>query len=154
MKTCATCKTKKPLTEFGKHGSRLRSACKACHSAAQRAYASANRQTTNAKKAEWRTANPENMKSYRDKWLSANADAVRAANAARGSARYAKNLDLSRAASRQAAAKRRAELKDSYITQLLVGSHSFLPRTAIPQILLEVKREHIKLLRLIKDMTT
>ena len=149
MKTCTTCKAEKPLTEFGKKGRYLQPSCRPCRAVSGAAYRNANGGQVRARNAErmaaWRAANPDKAKSLDASNRARRADKRRVEAASYRAMHRGKLNDLAK--------KRTTAMPDAYIAHLLASGRGALTRDHIPQVLIDAKREHLKLLRLIKDMT-
>lgn len=130
MKTCSTCNADKPLSEFGKKGNRLQPSCNPCRAASAAEYRAANRDQVGISQAAYRAANREKLRD-------------------RGASYRTKNRKLLNAKGKN----RTSSMPDAYIAHLLAMGRGALTRDHIPQVLIDAKREHLKLLRLIKDMT-
>jgi hypothetical protein len=77
MKTCTTCLTEKPFSEFyrkAKAPDGHQARCKPCQKAKDADYYRANKDAINAKNAEWRAANPDKKRKQKQKWRAANPD--------------------------------------------------------------------------------
>lgn len=81
MKTCAKCREPKPLAAFGRSTtarSGLKSRCRACLAADQRAYAERNYEAVDAARRQWRADNPDRMAGYKTAWVQRNPERARA----------------------------------------------------------------------------
>lgn len=131
MKTCMHCKKTKPLESFRK-APRMRdgreNGCKDCHNERRRAAYHANPQPVLERNGRWAKANKKATNEYRKSW------------SRKGYVHYR-------------SAKRRQEianLSDSYVRQILVGD-STLTHADIPQPMVDVHREVLRLKRAIRD---
>lgn len=131
MKTCIHCQQSKPLDAFRKStrmtGGR-ENGCKECHNERRRQRYAENPADILAANRQWASNNRDHVNSYRRNW------------SRKGYVHYR-------------SAKRRQEianLSDSYVRQILAGN-STLSHADIPQSLVDVHREVLRLKRAIRD---
>lgn len=147
MKTCSKCGETKPLDAFHKRPDRpigVRPKCRACEALAQKAYAAKNLPKLAAARRRYDKDNPEKKKRSRAVDYEQNRDSY---------IRRAKIWAQQNTANRQAiCAKNQAlqikELSDLYVRRLLCRRGSI---DAVPQALIELKREQLRLWRLIRE---
>lgn len=133
MKTCRICSQEKPLDAY--RGTR--SACRECE---------------NARRREWYAAQavkpyqrPE-IRAYYRQWYAAHAESVKAR-----AAKWAKaNPDKRRDVCRENMARRCGKLNDAYVRRMLAQSMG-LKAADIPQQLVEVQRELLKIKRYLRE---
>lgn len=172
-KRCSTCGEEKTTEEF--HRDRTKPdgcthSCRSCHNEAKRKWRAANpdkqrayknkrrkkerqydakRRREHAEKVRerirnWQRQNPEKIRAYAD----ANLEKIRA----RERKQHASNPEKYRELRRKTRAKSRRDLSNGYINRLLTHKHPFLRAADIPEELIEVKRQHIKLVRKLKEI--
>ena len=94
------------------------------------------------RRREWREANPEKVHAACHNWYLRNKDRKREQRRA-----WSKRVDYPK----QHTARQRAELHDCYVLRVLTQGSSILKPRCIPPLLVEAKRAHLKLRRLLKD---
>lgn len=170
-RTCSRCKETKPSDAFGRLAGGLNSNCKACRKVITAAYRESVRNdpaaidrkrardrawyATNSEKVRERSraarqANPEREKAARDAQYEKHKERRREQRRERSREYRSRNLAAIRARQREA----RNSLADHIVVADLSINKPASFRRLIPQSLIEAKREHIKLQRLIKEMTT
>lgn len=133
MKTCRTCNQSKPLDSY--RGTR--SMCLACEAARRRAWY-ADQPVKPHQTAEG--------KQYFQNWYAANAEHVKAS-----AVQWAKdNPDKRGDICRENMARQRQKLNDAYVRRMLAQSIG-LKSAEIPQPLVEVQRELLKIKRYIRE---
>lgn len=144
-KTCKACRKTKTIELFPKnkkYKNGYEARCKECIYAKQKEfrkanpnyrheYYLANKEKNNAQSAKWFKENKEYIQQKRKKQRQTNPEAYRV---------YTKKYED----------KSRKELTDTYIRKTL-SQYSTIGRADIPQVLVEAKREQLKLLRSIKN---
>lgn len=144
-KTCTLCKKEKEITLFGKSKSfksGYNSRCKECLYEKHRQFREANP----SYRREYYLANKEKSAENSKRYYAEHREHLYALH--RKAAK--KNPELMRAYIKKSETKGRTELCDTYIRKML-SQYSTIGRADIPQILVEAKREQLKLLRSIKN---
>jgi hypothetical protein len=148
-KVCVECSVILPLScfQFDKRWGKHISKCRNCINALRHSKELDPDFWTRARSMErkWRVANAERHKSNYKQWYSRNREKA----LARVEEWRAKNKDKARAASKKYSVKARNGLAESYVTRCLR-----IPLSRAPKELIEAKREHIKLIRLCRELTT
>lgn len=133
MKTCRTCNQSKPLDSY--RGTR--SMCLACEHARKRAWYAAQLVKPHQ--------TPEGKQYFQD-WYAANTEHVKAS-----AVQWAKNNPSKRRdVCRENMARQRSKLNDNYVRRMLAQSIG-LKSAEIPQPLVEVQRELLKIKRYIRE---
>ena len=137
MKTCKTCEQKKPLLAFRTTKNKVRGDCRECERAKHRAWYA--RQETKPYER------PE-LKEYWKKWYAANSGSVK-----KRAVEWAKRNPRKRhAICLENMRRQRVKLCDAYVRRVLAVS-SGLKSGDIPQRLVEVQRELLKLKRELRN---
>ncbi len=143
MKVCRKCKEEKPLTEFyaNKSSSDGRILyCRSCSKALKKVWYAENQEKVKAASAAYRAANQEKVKAASTAYRAANQEKLRA-NSASWRAANPEKVKANNAAQVEA-------LSDGYIADRLG-----LPLATIPQELVNLKREQLKMRRATKQLT-
>ena len=130
-KTCAKCGVAKGLECFGKHRlgkSGLQPACRACRAIEKRKYVEKNREKVHASRKAYKSANKDKINAQR-----------REAYAGEGGKRQ-----------REYKRRQSESLGESYIRKLLAAA-TWAPRSAIPLVLIDTHRVHLKIKRLLRQ---
>lgn len=133
MKNCRTCNKKKPAEDYRGN----RSMCLSCEYARKREWYAAQ------------TVKPhqrEDMKAYYRQWYENNAETVKA----RAVEWQKANPDKRRDVCRENMARQRAKMSDAYVRRMLAQSVG-LKAGSIPQPLVEVQRELLKIKRYLRE---
>lgn len=133
---CIRCKKSKPLSEYYLYdGKPHENICKACKKAYAKRYRRDNWEQCKAAVRNWKHSNPEAYKKIRERALIA--------------LRKARKINRPKynAMEKQA----RDKLSNGYVRLLLISHKSGLRASDIPNELIEVKREQVKLIRRIKQ---
>ena len=143
-KICTKCGKNKPLNEFDRqksHKDGLSSHCKKCIKFNHAQYNEKNKEMLKEKRREWKKLNPDYLREYEQKYKLSGKKAEK-------DARYRLKHKESRCIKR----KRQADkLSNSYIKRLLYRK-GILFSNDMPEGLIELKKETIKLHRLIKQV--
>lgn len=145
LKTCSKCKQELPVTAFHKNRSRpdgLRTYCKFCHCATNRKWSNENPEKVRATRKICVNNNPEKYRITKESWKKANLEKV--TNYKR---KWEKNNPEK---TRLNQSKKAKELRDGYIVYILNKTYG-LTRELIPQELIEAKRAHLQLVRILKE---
>jgi len=170
VKTCKKCGESKGLDAF----SGARSECKACvakydakyyaenpekERARKAKYYAENPEKERARKAKWRAENPEKERAIQAKYRAENLEKVRARDAKYYAKYRAENPEKVRARDAKYRAenveKERANYAKYYasMTDGYVAAKLGFPVKKVPPQLIELKREHLRLVRLLKEKT-
>lgn len=138
VRACNKCGLEKPESEF----SEIRTRCQQC----QIALFTSRDKKKKAYRCDWEVKNKDRLvsqgKVLREKHRDRNNNRVRRWKAA--------NPDKAKAHS----AAYRANLTDAYVAVRIVGKSKSLTKAAIPQSLIDIERERIRLIRKIKELST
>lgn len=151
MKTCTKCEGIKPLSEFHlDKGARdgHSSSCKVCAIARSRAHYAHNKPAPKARKPAQPSLWARNDPAIRRKWQQKYEEAHRGELAVKRAAYQ--GTEESRAYQRAYAAKLRIELGDCYVRGQ-ISIRSGLKHSEIPDALVGLKREHLRVVRLLKE---
>lgn len=144
-KRCPLCGLEKPSNAFSKDRSKssgLASRCRECNKQVMRDWAAANPDRRNA----WAAANPEKSKEARLRDYAKHRERrVRDA-----CAWQARNPEKVAERQREFYGRQRAALAEGYIRRVLAQTTN-VPREEIPQSLIDLKREHLRLVRELKE---
>lgn len=80
MKTCRSCETEKPISDFyadSHYADKHKVDCKVCYNKKTTDWMKKNRQRVNAAKKEWGAKNPEKVAAYLKKWRTKNIEKAR-----------------------------------------------------------------------------
>jgi ABC-type nitrate/sulfonate/bicarbonate transport system substrate-binding protein len=133
MKTCRTCNQPKPPDAY--RGTR--SMCLECEHARKRAWYAAQ---------DVKPHQLEEVQAYYRNWYAANAESVKAR-----AVKWTKaNPDKRRDVCRENMARQRQKLNDAYVRRMLAASIG-LKAEAIPQAMVDVQRELLKIKRYIRE---
>jgi hypothetical protein len=172
MKQCTKCAARKPVSDFYHRDGRPIGPCKVCVIAKTRAWELANRARKNALSRKWKAAHREYAHAYycanKEKqrlqaraWKVRNGAKVLAAQAGyrrrhkaalreKAYAWRAKNPESVRATKRRCARNETKNLSSSYVRKLLVYRWALRP-DEVPRELIDLKRETMKIKRLLKE---
>ena len=145
MKTCSTCKVPLPHDQFNRDRTKPDGLCTSCRNCAAekgRAWHARNSERVRERHAARYAANAENERAKSAAWRASHPEAKKKADAA-----YSK-----RTAGRKAERQQRVVdvLGDTYIKQLLTENRR-LKFSDVPQALVNLKREHLRLARALKE---
>lgn len=148
-KTCRVCEAEKPTTAFRRHhdGSMMHY-CEECHLAKRRKeYARAKEHRTAIRRAAYAV----NAGGYKDKAHERNKARYERLGRAPLKEWMEQNPDRVREIGRAKMARHRERLSDQYIKTLIVQHTGTIGKDAVPQCLVEAKRQQIQLMRLIDE---
>ncbi len=172
MKTCSKCKQELPVNSFGIiRGDKFRASCKACEAKRMNAYRlanpekyrlqqskyytrkkqgkirvrdrSASAQRDNANKAAWKKSNPEKVAACAARYYERNREKLKERNNLYRKSNPEKIKDA------KYDVRWRAKIPDGYVKYLL--SKNSQVQSELPRTLIEAKRLHLKIQRLIKE---
>lgn len=165
MKTCTKCGETKKRTAFHAHARSadgLQAWCKACRSAhakashdkdKARAYRTAHQAEIRARMQAYLQANRDKERARIKRWARANPDKARAIkrrHAEKHGDRDWLRLQQFVAENPERNNIRRKELRDAYVAYVMTRRSTLLKPTDIPQALINLKRQQLKLLRELK----
>ena len=166
-KICSICRLPKLISDYRKNGSRLRSSCRGCCNlveAAQRKNRMSNteyRKSKNDIAAVWRAKNPGKLAEYKERHrlkpdaqskpvLKRDRKQYRAANKERLAEQQRESRERNKALVLQKAKGYRDSLPDPVVIAHIRQYSPSLNKSNIPKSLIEAKRAHMLLRRLIK----
>lgn len=177
-KTCSKCRIEKLENDFSKNRSRkdrLNAQCRLCVSKNTKKYIAKNKAKIAERDKKYYAKNKEKITEYKKKYQLKNREKTDKAskkyyakNKAKVSERYKKKYSENKEKFRElhkqyrsknkiriseAAYMYRSELRNHYIRAILTRADQTLKQAQIPQSLINLKREEIKIKRLIKEMT-
>lgn len=154
-KRCSTCSETKPISDFNKQSAAkdgIRSFCRKCQAKKFKIYRQNNKEkirirqksycaNSKAKRKQYRSENKQRILEQAKKYRTQNREKIRELQK--------KFIPIHREYVR----RHRLELKDHYLRELITKGNKTFKQTKIPQSLINLKREEIKIKRLIKELT-
>lgn len=167
-KVCSKCLTEKNFTEFYKNKSAksgLKNICIDCNYEKDKKYRFENKEKIADRHKRYMAKNKKKIAEYHKIYKADNKERIAEHNKryevknkekiAERKKRYAvKNKEKINELNKKYSKNSALELKNYYVRSLITKSNQTLKQAPIPQSLINLKREEIKIKRLIKEMTT